>query len=122
MRTHALTHVAMSVAPGTLTDEFCAEVLAFYSEVFGWRSMDDFRQPDRLTIAIGPKAYINLRERDDYATVAYEHFGVLVESKDALDTVHAELSRRGVDVEESPESQLIRFRHLLPMAIEAQYF
>ena len=122
MRTQGLTHVAMSVPPGTLTDEFCAAVLAFYGEVFGWKSMDGFRQPDRLTIAVAPRAYVNLRERADFATIAYEHFGVMVESKDALDALRDAVASRGVAVEDSPASQLFRFKHLLPMAVEVQYF
>jgi hypothetical protein len=122
MKTEALTHVAMSVPAGTLTDAFRDEVLTFYGEVFGWREMDRLRLDDRLTIAVAPKAYVNLRERDDFATISYEHFGVLVQSKAVLDAVHAELTRRGIDVEESRESQLIRFKHLLPMAIEVQFF
>ena len=122
MRTQGLTHVAMSVAPGTLTDEFCAEVLAFYGDVFGWQSMDRFRQSDRLTVAISPTAYFNLREREDYATIAYEHFGVMVDSRDELAALRDEVAARGVDVEDSPASQLFRFKHLLPMAIEVQYF
>jgi hypothetical protein len=122
VKTQGITHVAMSVPAGTLTDEFCAEVLGFYGGVFGWKSMDGFRQPDRLTIAVAPQAYVNLRERDDFATIGYEHFGVMVESKDALDTLRDEVTSRGVDVEDSPASQLFRFKHLLPMAIEVQYF
>ncbi|MEY2419389.1 MAG: hypothetical protein QOG90_2069 [Actinomycetota bacterium] len=122
MKTQSITHVAMSVAPGTLTDEFCDEVLRFYGDVFGWKSMDSFRQPDRLTIAIAPQAYINLRERADFATIAYEHFGVMVASKEALGALRETVAARGVEVEDSPASQLFRFKHLLPMAIEVQYF
>lgn len=122
MKTEAITHVAMSVPAGTLTDAFCEEVLGFYGEVFGWKSMDAFRQPDRLTIAVAPRAYINLRERDDFATIAYEHFGVMVASKEALSELRDAVASRGVPIEDSPESQLFRFKHLLPMAIEVQYF
>jgi catechol-2,3-dioxygenase len=121
-RTSAITHVAMSVPAGTLTDAYRAEVLAFYGEVFGWREMDKFRRDDRLTIGVARGAYINLRERADYATISYEHFGVLVESTEALDAVRDDLTQRGIAVEDSPESELIRFKHLLPMAIEVQYF
>src|SRR4051812_1797441 len=52
-RSQALSHVAMSVPPGTLTDEWRAQVLDFYGEVFGWKEMDEFRLPDRLTISVG---------------------------------------------------------------------
>ena len=32
-----LNHVAMSVPPGTLTDDYRAELLEFYGGLFGWR-------------------------------------------------------------------------------------
>ena len=46
-----LSHVAMSVPAGTLTDDFRARVLDFYGRVFGWQEMESLRLPDRLTIA-----------------------------------------------------------------------
>jgi catechol 2,3-dioxygenase-like lactoylglutathione lyase family enzyme len=122
VKTRAITHVAMSVPRGTLTDEFRDAVLAFYGDVFGWREMDRFRQQDRMTIAISKAAYVNLRERDDFATISYEHFGVMVDSTEALGSLRDDVAQRGVAVEDSPESQLFRFKHLLPMAIEVQYF
>lgn len=112
----------MSVPAGTLTDAFRDEVLTFYGEVFGWREMDKLRRDDRLTIAVAAKAYVNLRERDDYANISYEHFGVMVDSAEALDELRAAVVAHEIDVEDSPESQLFRFKHLLPMAIEVQFF
>ena len=35
-----LNHVAMSVASGTLTDEWRAELLEFYGALFGWREIE----------------------------------------------------------------------------------
>ncbi|HUR77689.1 MAG TPA: VOC family protein [Acidimicrobiales bacterium] len=122
MKSLAISHVAMSVQRGTLTDEFREAVLAFYGDVFGWREMDRFRRDDRLTIAVSRNAYVNLRERDDFAAISYEHFGVVVESTDVLAALRDDVAQRGVDVEDAPESQLFRFKHLLPMAIEVQYF
>ena len=74
-----LSHVAMSVPAGTLTDEWRSRVLAFYGEVFGWHEIKSLRLPDRLTIAVGGE-YINVRERADAPKYSgYEHFGVAVE-------------------------------------------
>jgi hypothetical protein len=122
MKTQAISHVAMSVPTGTLTDAYCDAVLAFYGDVFGWREMKKFRNHDRLTIAVSAHAYVNLRERDDFATIAYEHFGVLVESVESLASLREDVAHRGVEIEDSPESNLFRFKHLLPMAIEVHYF
>ena len=35
-----LSHIAMSVSRGTLTDEYRAELLRFYGELLGWREID----------------------------------------------------------------------------------
>ena len=79
-----LSHVAMSVPPGTLTDEWRKQVLDFYGELFGWTEMDSLRLPDRLTIAVGA-SYINVRERADApAYNGYEHFGVVFRSSDEI--------------------------------------
>ena len=129
MRTEALSHVAMSVPPGTLTDEYRAAVLAFYGELFGWREIESLRRPDRLTIAVGSFAYINVRERSEsMRSTGYEHFGILVRSADELDRVRTTLSTRypEIDVEDQSPTEgghpTFRFRHLLPLAVEVQYF
>ncbi len=60
-----LSHVAMSVPEGTITDAYRARLLEFYGRVLGWREMESLRLPDRLTVAVGPSSYINIRERPD---------------------------------------------------------
>jgi hypothetical protein len=95
-----LTHVAMSVPAGTLTDEFRARVLDFYGRVFGWHEMEALRRPDRLTIAVGA-SYINVRERAD-ADDGDVTLEPIAESADGLAT--------------------FRLRYLLPLTVEAQYF
>ena len=129
MKTHTLSHVAVSVPPGTLTDDYRNEVLTFYGELLGWREIEDLRLPDRLTIAIGPACYLNLRERSDAMTATgYEHFGVLVRSPEDLDQVWDELHTKYPDVNVEPQSttdgghRTFRFFHLLPLAVEIQYF
>src|SRR5690242_11642197 len=87
-----LNHLAMSVAPGTLTDEFRDDVLAFYGALLGWREMDAYRLPDRLTIGTGSHTYINVRERDDAMTChGYEHFGMVVASPAAAEHIWTQL-------------------------------
>ncbi len=126
MRTRALTHVAMSVAPGALSSAHRAAILDFYGGVFGWRELTDLSNEARLTIAVGPRCYINVREHPDHSELAYEHFGVLVRSADDVGLLWHEIERLGGAPEplQSPADGLpsFQFRHLLPMAIEVQYF
>ena len=126
MKTRALTHVAMSVPRGTLTSAFRRELLAFYGGVFGWREMAGLSSEERLTIAVAPQAYINVRETDAAASLTYEHFGVLVSSEDAVAALWDDVRARGATADpiERPVDGFpsFRFRHLLPMAIEVQYF
>ncbi len=129
MKTQSLTHVAMSVPPGTLTDAYRKEVLDFYGELLGWREIESLRLPDRLTIAVGRGCYINVRERPDaMAVTGYEHFGVLLRSADDLESVLNELRTKHPQVTLPPESttegghRTVRFQHLLPLAVELQYF
>src|SRR5580765_2763420 len=123
-----LSHVAMSVPPGTLTDEWRKQVLDFYGELFGWTEMDSLRLPDRLTIAVGA-SYINVRERSDApAYTGYEHFGVsfptLAEMKGAWERASVEDAEVTLEpLEETADGfATFRLRYLLPLTVEAQYF
>jgi catechol 2,3-dioxygenase-like lactoylglutathione lyase family enzyme len=126
-RSRALSHVAMSVPTGTLTDEHRAALLDFYGRILGWREIEQLRLPDRMTIAVGRDAYVNLRERDDPAAYqGYDHFGLLVDSEAELRELWAELDR-DPEVElraisEAGATLTFRFRYLLPQAVEVQYF
>ena len=124
-----LTHVAMSVPEGTLTDAYRAQLLEFYGRILDWREIESLRLPDRLTIAVGPSSYVNLRERpESMVTHGYEHFGVLVRSAEDLQRLWADLADEPDDVQLEPLSTnddgegSFRFRHLLPMAVEAQFY
>lgn len=48
-----LSHVAMSVPEGTLTDAYRSNLLEFDGRALGWREMESFRRPDRLTERVG---------------------------------------------------------------------
>jgi hypothetical protein len=85
--------------------------------------------PERLTVAVGGKSYINLRERaDSMVPHAYEHFGVLVRSAEEFRRLWAHLANEQTDVQLEPFSAneqgegSFRFRYLLPMAVEVQFY
>ena len=122
-----LNHVAMSVPPGSLTDEFRARINEFYGGLLGWREVDALRLPDRMTIAIGQGTYINVRERNDaMQATGYEHFGVVVSTAEELEEVREAVIARGIVASETEAvagSVLsFRFHHLLPLAVEVQHF
>ena len=90
-----LSHIAMSVPAGTLTDEYRTELLDFYGRHFGWREVESLRLPDRLTMSVGGRTYVNIRERPESMTcLGYEHFGLLVESPEDADRIWARPRRR----------------------------
>jgi hypothetical protein len=124
-----LNHIAMSVPRGTLTDAYRSEILRFYGSAFGWQEVESLRLPDRFTLLVGQHTYVNVRERDEAMhTTGYEHFGIVVESSDAADAIWKQLEGDPGDVTltdlgASPEGyRSFRFRYLLPLAVEVQYF
>jgi len=121
-----LSHVAMSVPEGTLTDAFRAELLAFYGDLLGWREIESLRRPDRLTISVGASTYLNVRERSDpMVCFGYEHFGIVVESSEEAERLWTRLDADPRDMNLEPLHgdgglTTFRFRYLLPLAVEVQ--
>jgi hypothetical protein len=127
-KTQVLSHVAMSVPAGTLTDDYRDRVLDFYGRVFGWTEMKALRRPDRMTIAVGA-SYINVRERADAPEYhGYEHFGVSFPTAGELRAVWQRAHDDDADmtlepIEETADGFLtFRLHYLLPLTVEAQYF
>ena len=128
-KSSGLSHVAMSVPEGALTDDYRSRLLDFYGRMLGWREMESLRLPDRLTVAVGRSAYINIRERpDSMVSHGYDHFGILMPSAEDLRRLWADLANEPDDVQLEPLSTnddgegSFRFRYLLPMAVEAQFY
>jgi hypothetical protein len=124
-----LSHVAMTVPPGTLTDGFRAELLDFYGDLFGWREMEAFRLPDRLSVSVGRHSYVNIRERSDPMICSgYEHFGLVVSSTEEAERIWHSLDAdsRGTNLEPMQRGddgfRSFRFRYLLPLTVEVQFF
>lgn len=127
-KSKGLSHIAMSVAEGTLTDEFRAELLGFYGDYFGWNEIEQLRLPDRLTMAVGRDCYVNIRERPESMICnGYEHFGLLVGSPEEADELWTRLDseKREVNLESMSSRddgyRTFRFRYLMPMAVEVQF-
>src|ERR1700730_7258568 len=123
-----LNHIAMSVPSGTLTDEYRAQLFGFYGPLFGWRELESLRLPDRLTISVGRHCYVNIRERLDVMVChGYEHFGIVVGSREEAERLWATLDRDPRDVHLDPLTsgddgfRSFKFRHLLPLAVEVQF-
>jgi hypothetical protein len=124
-----LNHVAMSVSAGTLTDAYRTELLTFYGELFGWREIESLRLSDRLSVSVGPTTYINIRERPDPMVCSgYEHFGIVVASAEDAERMWGVLDRdhRDVHLEQLTRGdegfRSFRFRYLLPLTVEVQFF
>jgi catechol 2,3-dioxygenase-like lactoylglutathione lyase family enzyme len=128
-KSKGLNHVAMSVPRGALTDDHVDEICDFYGRHLGWQVIKAYRQPDRLTLAVGGRTYVNIRERDDVMVChGYEHFGITLESEDDIEQLWHDLraDTRDVEVGELETSEdgfrVFRFRYLLPLTVEVQYF
>jgi hypothetical protein len=124
-----LNHVAMSVAEGTLTDDFRNELLEFYGALLAWREIESLRLPDRLTVSVGGHSYVNIRERPvAMVCTGYEHFGIVVASSEEADRLWTVLDRDPRDVGLEPLAsgedgyRSFRFRYLLPLSVEVQFF
>jgi hypothetical protein len=119
----------MSVPLGTLTEEYRGRLLAFYGRLLEWREIESLRLADRMTISVGGSSYINLRERpDSVRNCGYEHFGVFLPSAETLRRLWDDLAAEHEDVGLEPlipndrGEGSFRFRYLLPMAVEAQFY
>src|SRR4249919_1469854 len=117
-KSNGLSHIAMSVAEGTLSDEYRAELLGFYGDYFGWSEIEQLRLPDRLTLSVGGRCYVNIRERrESMVCLGYEHFGLLVGSPEEADELWTRLDAepREVNLESMSSSddgfRSFRFRY-----------
>jgi hypothetical protein len=124
-----LSHVAMTVPPGTLTPAYRSELLDFYGSLFGWREMETFRLPDRLAVSVGRHSYLNIRGRSDPMTCSgYEHFGLVVSSAEKAERIWQSVDADSRDTNLEPMQRgddgfrSFRFRHLLPLTVEVQFF
>jgi hypothetical protein len=84
-------HMELTFPHGTLTEDFRAEIDAFYGSVFGWKAMD--------TEVVGQQCHLLLPDDDHFILLAeskkpmqspgYDHLGALMDTRDEVDTLLA---------------------------------
>ncbi len=130
-------HVAMSLPADALDEAGRADIVAFYSSVFGWNEIPQMTE-DRRRLILSVHAidqFIFLIADDDPMTAPrLDHFGVAVDSSEEqqilLDRVQGWAARdERVDlidyaVEDHGVVRIHNFyvRFLLPMMVEVQWF
>lgn len=86
----------MSVAEGTLTPRFRATVAEIYGYHFGWVEVKSLPLPDRMTLAVGARDDVNIRERaEPMVCSGYEHPGFRVATAEAVEDAWSRLAARG---------------------------
>jgi hypothetical protein len=85
----------LTFARGTLTDDFRAEIDAFYGSIFGWKSTD--------TDVVGQRCHILLPDAEQFILLAeskkpmsspgYDHLGLLQDTREEVDELLAACKR-----------------------------
>ena len=94
-----LNHMELTLAPGTLTDEYRADIDAFYCEVLGWTSSrpELFGQAGHY-LRIDNGQFILLMESDKpISSPGYDHSGLLVDTRADVDAVLADCEALAAD-------------------------
>jgi predicted enzyme related to lactoylglutathione lyase len=130
-------HIALTVTPDLLDGDGRADVLDFYSDVFGWTEVTQMTEPGRVLVLQAHRfdQFVFLVGGDEAARVGpRDHFGLAVDTVDELDAVLTRAHARAAadprvqvidkEVEEFGPVTLTSFytRFLLPMMIEVQHF
>lgn len=130
-------HVAMSVPRELLAEEGRRDIVAFYSEVFGWQELPtETVDGQRLILsAYSYDQFVFLIGHDQpMSAPRMDHFGMGVSSEDELDEFYRRaLAYRDKDSrvdmidkqkEQYPGLSITSFYvgYLLPMMVEVQYF
>jgi hypothetical protein len=130
-------HVAMSMAADSLDERNRTDIVAFYSEVFGWREHPTMTE-DRLRLVMGVHTFDQfiflIADEQPMAAPRLDHFGLSV---DTLDELHEVLGRAKAFAEQDDRVDIIDYDvedhgvlklhnfyvgYLLPMMVEVQCF
>ncbi len=130
-------HVAFSVSPALLSGETAQDLLRFYEQVFGWGPMPTMQQEGELIVlrAHSNEQFVYLHGSEDpLRCPPGDHFGLQVDSADALDAILAraqefaatdarvEISERQAEDFKVLTLHSVYIRYLLPLQVELQYF
>ncbi len=128
-------HMELTVPMGALTLEFCADVAAFYGDVFGFSStIGRLFDQQTQTLKLPDDSFLLLIEGDTpISAPGFDHLGFELSSRDAVDETLAKVRAwqardDRVQLKEYPDGTLDgRFyhayyvRHLLPLWFDVQY-
>jgi hypothetical protein len=130
-------HVALSVPPDLLSGDNARDILRFYDEVFGWGAMPTMVKDGELLVlrVHSNEQFVYLHGSDTpLSCPTGDHFGLQLDSPDALDAVverarkfqqddpRVEISERNTDDFKVLHLHSVYIRFLLPMSIELQCF
>ena len=130
-------HVAMSVSPELLSGSTAKDLLRFYQEVFGWGAMPTMTKEGELIVlrVHSNEQFVYLHaSREPLTCPPGDHFGIQVESSEALDAILERARKFGetdarVEISERMEQDFkavvlhsVYIRYLLPMQVEIQCY
>jgi hypothetical protein len=139
-----LNHVAMSVPAHVLDAATRAEIVVFYSSVFGWSEqlLEEPGNPLVIRVSVEPTQFVFVQPEADEPMRAgnMDHFGVEVRSEEAVDEILAaarQFQQKDSRVE-IVDKQIVRTRsadsafdyetincyvgYILPLMVEVQHF
>lgn len=130
-------HVAMSMPADLLDEEHRTDILAFYSEVFGWEEMPTMTV-DRERLVLKAHSYEEfvflIAEKEPMQCARLDHFGMSVAKPADLDAMYArarayrekddrvEIVDRQTEDHGAVKLHSFYVRYLLPMMVEVQCF
>ena len=135
--TQKFNHVAMSVPAAMLQPDGCAEIVRFYSDVFGWTEMPGMTKPGEMLVL---RAHSNeqfvfiVASEEPMRCAELDHFGLSVKTPQELDTIleraerFRERDERVRIVDRQTEDYRVLKLHnfyvgyLLPLMVEVQCY
>ena len=130
-------HVALSVPPELLDEKGRSDLLAFYSDVFGWDEMPTLTKDRELLVlrCWSNEQFVYLAaSKDPMRCPALDHFGLSVDTPAALDAMReralgrqqhdaeVEVTERGLEDYGFLRLHNFYLRYRLPLMIEVQCF
>jgi hypothetical protein len=89
-------HMELTFPVGTLTPDVRADIADFYGDVFGWKASDvDILNQRGLYLRVDDGQFmLHLAPREPMNRPAYDHLGLLMDNRVAVDELRAACRRR----------------------------